>query len=611
MICVQRGIGVLIIFFNLIQVASAQKRGDTVYKYEKKSFPRKSAGKIATDLKKSIAVDDEVATALQYETLARELAGKGDYARAEENLKKSLDIHSRLNNTDQVAYLRREIAKMQEAQQKIALAIESYQKASNTTTNRNLEQVNQNDANRLLNRNNPLSQIEYAQSNVQLLEKEGVKRELVDAYKTLGNSQLSQKNPLAASLSFNKAIEKSNDTRDIADISKKLSDAVSNINEIDTAISVAETILEKARTQHDTDLQINQLQQLARLHHRNGQTNRARELQEAAYSLALKSRNTLKARDCLVALVSYDNSSNNPDAAITRYEYFLNNLEDLIKSDSSLVDAQLFEVTEGRIKDLEKEKELQLALISKKNTLNYILIGSVLAMLVLLGFIIRSFYAIRTKNKKIALQSLRREMNPHFIFNSLNSVNQYIAENKELEANRYLTSYSGLMRNVMEHSHKDFVTLSTELTQLREYLHLEHLRFNTQFNWELIVDDNLDTDAVQLPNMLLQPHLENAVWHGLRYKSAKGLLRVQFIKAADNELRVIIEDDGIGLSESQRLKTDHQKAHKSRGLDNTRERISLLNDLYPVNIRLTMEEIKGNSLSGTRVILQLILLDKI
>jgi LytS/YehU family sensor histidine kinase len=241
--------------------------------------------------------------------------------------------------------------------------------------------------------------------------------------------------------------------------------------------------------------------------------------------------------------------------------------------------------------------------------LNYFLIASILALAVLLFFIVRSLYAIKIKNKKIALQSLRREMNPHFIFNSLNSVNQYIAENNEVEANKYLTSYSGLMRNVMEHSNKDFVPLSTEIEQLKSYLDLEQLRFSDKFVYILDIDEALDTDAVMIPNMLIQPHLENAVWHGLRYKATKGLLRVTFQKQAQF-IQVVIEDDGIGLTESHKLKTIHQKAYQSRGITNTTERIGLLNDIYHLHIRLQMEEITLEGATGTRIVLHLPLMDK-
>jgi len=177
-------------------------------------------------------------------------------------------------------------------------------------------------------------------------------------------------------------------------------------------------------------------------------------------------------------------------------------------------------------------------------------------------------------------------MNPHFIFNSLNSVNQYIAQNNELEANKYLSSYSRLMRNMMENSNKDFTSLYTELEQLKEYLDLESLRFQEKFTYRIEVDESLDTDSICIPNMLIQPQLENAIWHGLRYKEEKGLL-VLSVRTYGNELIVNIEDNGIGRKKSKELKTKHQKDHKSRGLTNTSERISLLNSLY--NCRISME----------------------
>jgi len=281
----------------------------------------------------------------------------------------------------------------------------------------------------------------------------------------------------------------------------------------------------------------------------------------------------------MVTLSDYYKKQGNKTKAIELYDQFLNDFDRLVQADSSLVDAKIFQVTEEKIKQLEKERALKDELITKKNKFNYVLIGSVVLMLILLGLIVKALFSIKTKNKKIALQSLRREMNPHFIFNSLNSVNQFIAQNNELEANKYLTSYSNLMRNMMESSNKDFITLANELEQIKKYLDLEHLRFQDKFDYEIVVDEKVETDAVLVPNMLIQPHLENAIWHGLRYRETKGKLKVTFTE--ENQLiKVLIEDDGIGLEKSTQLKTKNQKVHESRGLNNVEERISLLNDLY-------------------------------
>lgn len=565
--------------------------------------------KAARELQESLYADEnELVTARSYEALGKELTDKGEYPKAEEYLKKALDIYLRLKHRN-AAPASRALAKVQELQNKIKPAISNYQSAGSLSADTTLERANFNDANRLLNPNNPGRQSDLAQSNVEIFEKEGKKDEAADAYRNLGNSLLNQKNNIGAISSFKKALENTDKTGDISVLSKEISRAYVEDNNVAEAIQVSEGILQKAREDNNTELQINQLQDLARLYTTSQQPDKTGKLLEEAYLLAFKSGNTSKAKDCLLALTSYYKRQRQEGIAISRYDDFLQNLDSLIRTDSSLVDASLFDITEGKIKDLEREKALQLALIDNKNTLNYFLIAFVLAMGVLLFFIVRSLRAIKVKNKKIALQSLRREMNPHFIFNSLNSVNQYIAENNEMEANKYLTSYSGLMRNVMEHSNRDFVTLTVEAEQLRRYLDLEQLRFSDKFVYILNIDDALDPDTVMIPNMLIQPHLENAVWHGLRYKDTKGLLRVSFRKQ-DKHIIVEIEDDGIGLAKSQELKTAHQKVHQSRGITNTRERISLLNDIYHLHIQLEMQDITKADATGTRVVLQLPLMDK-
>jgi two-component system, sensor histidine kinase YesM len=230
-------------------------------------------------------------------------------------------------------------------------------------------------------------------------------------------------------------------------------------------------------------------------------------------------------------------------------------------------------------------------------------------LLLFFGLIAKALFSIKRKNKEIALQSLRREMNPHFIFNSLNSVNQFISQNKELEANKYLTSYSTLMRNTMENSNKDFVTLSNEIEQLKKYLDLEHLRFEDKFDFEILVDEKLDTETTFVPNMIIQPHLENAIWHGLRYLEDKGFLRLKF-GLQDKNVVVMIDDNGIGLIKSSELKTINQKVHLSRGMTNTRERIALLNDLYKKEISFDIRE-KIAPETGTIVTINFPLMDKI
>ncbi|MBX2922596.1 MAG: histidine kinase [Chitinophagaceae bacterium] len=584
---------------------SAQKRDSSYSPREKKSSKVKKA---ADNLKKALATDDEENMAREYETLANELINKGDYSKAEDYLTKAKSIYQRLKREDKVAAVTRDLAKVQELQEKTKLAIENYESAAKKTRDSNLERANLNDAGRLRT-DNPQKQEALAQDNAVIFEKEGKKEEASNAYRQVAESQVLQNNTTEAIGNFKKAIEVSPDPKEIASLNNKIAGVYAAGNELDKAIALSETVLAEAKKGGDTEQQIDQLHILSEYYQQHKNFKHADMLLQEAYNLAVASGNTGKAKTSALLLAAFYKTQNRNEDATRTYQTFLNNLDSIIKKDSSLVDSKLFEVTEERIKELEKEKVLQNELMQKKTRFNYFLIGSVVLMTLLLIFIARALSAIRIKNKKIALQSLRREMNPHFIFNSLNSVNQYIAENNELEANKYLTSYSSLMRNVMENSGKDLVPLSVEIDQLKRYLELEHQRFSEKFDYTIDLPEEIDAEAILIPNMLIQPHLENAVWHGLRYRPGKGKLLLQFQKKGKT-IVVIITDDGIGIAQSRLLKTDNQKQYQSRGISNTMERIGLLNKVYKTEISLKIEEIKEENITGTRVIINVPIITK-
>lgn len=201
-------------------------------------------------------------------------------------------------------------------------------------------------------------------------------------------------------------------------------------------------------------------------------------------------------------------------------------------------------------------------------------------------------------NKLLMLKSLRTQMNPHFIFNSLNSVNSFISQSDERSANKYLSEFSKLMRMVLENSKFDFVSLSSELKTLELYLGLEHLRFKDKFDYNLNIEVNGSED-IEVPPMLVQPYIENAVWHGLRYSENKGKLDVSCIEK-DGNLHWTIEDDGIGREKSKELKTKHQKEGKSTGMKNIEERLRIIKELYGHEMQLEVSNLNEDG-SGTRV----------
>ena len=251
------------------------------------------------------------------------------------------------------------------------------------------------------------------------------------------------------------------------------------------------------------------------------------------------------------------------------------------------------EVSLGR-----QEENLQLATVFRQQLIIYGLVGIIVIIGAASFFLFRSSQARQAANQLLALKSLRSQMNPHFIFNALNSVNHFIAQQDERSANKFLSEFSQLMRLVLDNSQQDFITLSQEQEMLSLYIKLEHYRFRDKFDYEFNIQEGINGEAVELPPMLIQPYIENAVWHGLRYKESKGKLAVRFTRQ-QNEIEVEIEDDGIGRAKSAELKTTNQKLHNSTGLKNIRERLSIINKVYDSNYRVAIEDLPNNS--GTKV----------
>lgn len=261
---------------------------------------------------------------------------------------------------------------------------------------------------------------------------------------------------------------------------------------------------------------------------------------------------------------------------------------------------QLFEQSMDILKQDKSLKEEQLGL---KNIIIGVLIFFIFSMLMAGFFVMRSSREKRKVNQLLALKSLRGQMNPHFIFNALNSVNHYISQNDERKANRYLSDFSKLMRMVMDSSKHSLVPLNEELEMLRLYLQLEHTRFHDKFDYTFEISESLGDNDFELPPMLIQPYLENAVWHGLRYLDDKGKLGLTF-ETAGNELLVTITDNGIGREKSKELKTHNQKKQASIGMQNIENRIVIMNDLFSTNIRVEIgDAYPGEVHCGTKVTL--------
>ncbi len=203
------------------------------------------------------------------------------------------------------------------------------------------------------------------------------------------------------------------------------------------------------------------------------------------------------------------------------------------------------------------------------------------------------------------LSTLRSQINPHFVFNSLNSIKSYILKSRSLEASEYLTDFSTLMRAILQHSKEKFISLTDEIETTLLYIKLEKLRFEEGFTFEYELQEGIDTDEVLIPPMLLQPYVENAIRHGLLNKDGNRSLKLS-IKVKPEQLIISIDDNGIGRERASFLRKNELKT-QSFGMNINKERVELLsltNDLS-INIEIIDKKLPDGTASGTKVLIYL------
>jgi Putative regulator of cell autolysis len=242
----------------------------------------------------------------------------------------------------------------------------------------------------------------------------------------------------------------------------------------------------------------------------------------------------------------------------------LQQISDIEKRDSRI--KQL--ITENKIKDLEQSKS--------EHTLIIVVLCSTLALIITFLFSKKiATKAIQTSNDS-ELKLLRTQINPHFIFNSLNSIQKFIWSNKPEQASLYLSNFSMLMRKTMESMRKNLTPLSKDIEHLELYLELEKQRLSDNFEYKINIPNTLDPDNIAIPPLAIQPFVENAIWHGIApiLKESKGEIEISF--SLDNTFLVAqVEDNGIGINQSKSTKSSLKEPHESAGMAITVERLKM------------------------------------
>jgi hypothetical protein len=312
-------------------------------------------------------------------------------------------------------------------------------------------------------------------------------------------------------------------------------------------------------------------------------------------------------------------------------------IRDTIDKDLSAQKLAFYKIKSEKEKDLysinllKEEKKLQHQKLRQTAQQKNFLIAGVCALLLMGGIIFRIVLLKRRSEKQrlvhmlelqnlesektkaelqrqameLEMQALRAQMNPHFIFNSLNSINMFILENNKLQASEYLSKFSRLVRLILQNSQDAFIPLERELEALQLYLELESLRFDKKFEYKITVADSVDTTMLKVPPLIIQPYAENAIWHGLMHKKEKGHLEIELYQE-EEILFCKITDDGIGRNKASELKSKSGLKHKSMGIKITEDRIAAIK----MNATANPVEIKDlvyadGTAAGTEVVLKI------
>ena len=262
----------------------------------------------------------------------------------------------------------------------------------------------------------------------------------------------------------------------------------------------------------------------------------------------------------------------------------------------------------SQIEMLAKENEIvKLRLRRNKNTL--LVSALLLALFTLILYILYRQYQLKSDKKMLTLEQsmLRSQMNPHFLFNSLNSIKLYIINNETKNAVHYLNKFSKLIRKILEASSLKEIPLAEELETVELYMNIENIRFSNEIQFNINVEEGIDTHLIKIPSLILQPFLENALWHGLSSKEGDKSIQLDVSKSKNGFIQIAISDNGVGREEAEKLKERKVLKRKSVGIDITKERLHNFSKDYQNSFDVEIVDLfdDAGKAAGTKVLLHI------
>ena len=508
-----------------------------------------------------------------------------DYRRMDDQLEKAFDYHFRalqlaekINDIRNICIAINSIGNIHLSTEKYAEAINHFEKALE------LERESKNSLGVAIN----LGNIGYAYQGLKKLDL------AIDYYKKslAVNQQLD--NSVGLAICYNSLGAAYQEKKDYALAHEYLNKALEVNGNVDDKVHVAESYLN-----------------IGKLWSLQGKHEEARKYFMQSINLSLVWRFKYLLMEAYKAMAGDFKASGDFKRSMEALDRSLVYKDSLISEKSSLAWAQtqaIYEVDrkDNQIRLLEHDKQMS-ELRTRRNVVYTLSMAGFVLMLGVGGFFYIRHRNLETKKQtlQLELRSLRAQMNPHFIFNSLSSIHRFIWSNNPEEASDYLTKFSRLMRMILDNTQYTFISLNKELESLRLYLDLEKLRCNDVFEYQITVADDINEEEVMIPPMIIQPYVENAIWHGLVHKSGRGMLDIT-VTLKGKTMTCTVTDNGIGRKKAIAIKEKKGQTHRSMGMKVTEGRIDLIrkiNNTKEADVEITdLEDETGKPL-GTKVIL--------
>lgn len=498
----------------------------------------------------------------------------GNYTKALDYFLKALEVFEQYGETRRITISYLNIGNLYEDQQDMHTALEYYSRALSlayeTNDSKRISECLMNIGNVYINEQKFATARDYFFKSIAINEENGFYHTQDDCYKHVGLTYEKEGD-------YDRAIENYNISYEIASAEGDM-------------ITLAEIS-----------------GNLSQIYLNLGQFEESRQYAEKSLEIALQTRDPQNIRNAYLYLSGTWEKLGDERNALHFYKLY-------VAVNDSLFDSEKYRA----IKDLEmkyetEKKEQELALLSEKSAVqqlklsrrNRFLLASliVVVLVIIIGYILYRNQRLRARHRSIELEQklLRSQMNPHFIFNSLIAIQSYIYKKDVIRAGDFLAKFADLVRITLENSRNEFVKMEKEIRMLHIYMELQALRFDYQFDYSVEVDQDLDPEHVQIPPMMAQPFVENAIEHGLRHLKGQGYIRVKFSKG-NGCIRCLVEDNGIGRKQSR---IAHGKSsHKSMATSITLERIEILKKRFRKGYNLQINDLDSSAQENVGTIVE-------